>query len=101
MAKVKGCNNDSCVANKKKIKYRSSDEYCSKCGQVLCNVCNKCYTPLSDNSEKHCIRCLAEKSDAKERRKKVMAVAGTGVLSVGVLVITKGKDAAKFIAKFK
>lgn len=101
MAHIKGCNHDGCIANKKKIKYSSSDEYCSKCGQALCYVCPKCYTPLPDDSEKYCVRCLAEKADAKERRNKVLAAAGTGVLGVGAVVVTKGKDFIKYIPKIK
>lgn len=101
MASVKGCNNHSCIANKNKLKYKKSDEFCSKCGKELIYVCPKCYTPLTNESEKYCLRHLAEMDDKKERRNKALAVVGTGILGVCTIVITKGKDVTKFIAKIK
>lgn len=104
MLRVKGCVNETCVANQKKITYKEADDYCSKCGSKLHYVCKECYTQLPDDSEKYCVRCLAEKQDRKDKTKNhALKIAGGAVGAAGVVVasIGKGKEIIKVIAKLK
>ena len=55
---------------------------CPECGQELSFVCPKCFTVLSANDGKYCIRCAEGKKDARD---KVLKVGGT-VLGVAVSV---------------
>lgn len=97
MRSVKGCINKKCVANQKKIIYKAADDYCSKCGNKLYDVCRKCYTQLPDNSEKYCVRCLAEKQDRKDRNlKKAGGAAALGIAAVGA-----GKKVVGIITKWR
>ncbi len=57
----------------------------------------KCYAPIG-KKEKLCARHQAEKED---KVKKVTVQAGGVVLSAGAVVLTKGKDIAKYIPKLK
>ena len=82
MGKVKGCINQDCLARQKKIKYKEMETACPKCGQKLSFVCPKCFTVLSANDVKYCIRCAEGKKDARD---KVLKVGGT-VLGVAVSV---------------
>lgn len=91
MGIIKGCVNEKCIVHKKKISYKESEDYCSKCGDKLSYVCKKCYTFLEDNSEKYCVRCLAERQDRKDKAKKVVGGIGGTVLAAGVFIFTKGK----------
>ncbi|MDD7390576.1 MAG: hypothetical protein PUG60_13175 [Lachnospiraceae bacterium] len=100
MAGVKGCTNSKCVAVKKKITYKETEDFCSKCGGPLTYVCKKCYTPIG-KKEKLCARHQAEKEDKADKVMKTAAQAGGAVLSVGAVVLTKGKDIAKYIPKLK
>ena len=100
MAKVKGCVNDNCVAHKKKITYKESEEFCSRCGQPLAYVCPQCYTPIG-NGEKYCVIHQAEKDDRIDKTKKIAAGVGGGVLAVGGFVLTKGKEIVKHLPKIK
>jgi len=58
MGKIKGCGNETCEAHKKKLIYKESESFCSKCGSPLVYVCKDCYTKLSDDTAKYCVRCL-------------------------------------------
>lgn len=98
MGRVKGCINETCVANQKKITYKEADDYCSKCGNKLYYVCKECYTQLPDDSEKYCVRCLAEKQDRKDHTLKI---AGGVVAAVGIAVVSTGKQVIKVISKLK
>ena len=82
MSKVKGCINQNCLARQKKIKYKEMETACPKCGQELSFVCPKCFTVISANDRKYCIRCAEGKKDARD---KVLKVGGT-VLGVAVSV---------------
>ncbi|MPM37614.1 hypothetical protein SDC9_84232 [bioreactor metagenome] len=95
MGKIKGCVNASCEAHNKKITYKESETFCSRCGNPLFYVCKDCYTQLPDDSEKYCIRCLAKHEDSKDKVKKIAASVGSGVVAVGVGVLTVGKKALK------
>ena len=53
----------------------------------------KCYAPIG-KKEKLCARHQAEKED---KVKKVTVQAGGIVLSAGAVVLTKGKDIAKYM----
>ena len=98
MKQAKGCINKSCEANKKKIKYKSDDNFCLKCGSSLVPVCKKCHTQLpEDEKNVMCVRCAAEKQDQKDKvvdgAKKaggaVVAAAGVVVGVAGALVRKK------------
>lgn len=104
MRRVKGCINKACVANQKKITFNESDDYCTKCGNKLYYVCRECYTQLPDDSEKYCVRCLAEKHDRKDHTLKAggtVLTVGGAVLAVGGAAVRVGKMVIKAISKFK
>ena len=101
MGKIKGCGNESCEAHKKKITYKESEVFCSKCGSMLIYVCKDCYTQLSDYAEKYCLRCLAKHEDRKDKAKKVAAGVGGGALAVGGVILTYGKKALDIARKIK
>lgn len=89
----KGCINDNCLNNRKKISYKKDDMYCSKCGNTLVHVCKDCRIPLYDE-EVYCVRCKAEREDKKDKaaeNAKGALKAAAGVASIAVAVITKGK----------
>ena len=69
MSAIKGCINKNCISFKKKIQYKKTEDFCSKCGDKLQYVCKnkKCHKQLPDNSEKYCPICLAEKKDKKNK----------------------------------
>ena len=97
MGRVKGCINETCIANQKKFTFKEVDDYCSKCGNTLYYVCKKCHTQLPDDSEKYCMRCLAEKQDRKD---SALTIASGLVLTLG-LVVSKGKKVINVISKLK
>lgn len=98
MKKVKGCINGTCAASQKKIIYKEEENYCPKCGNKLYYVCKKCYTQLPNDSEKYCVRCLADRQDHKDY---TMKIAGSVVATVGVAAISIGKQVIKAISKAK
>lgn len=97
MGKIKGCGNESCEAQKKKITYKESETFCSKCGSPLIYVCKDCYTQLPNDTEKYCVRCLAKHEDRKDKAKKFAA----GALAVGGVILTYGKKALDIAKKIK
>lgn len=99
MRKIKGCGNESCEAHKKKITYKESEAFCSKCGSPLVYVCKECYTQLSDDAKKYCVRCSAEHDDRKDKAKKVAA--RVGALAFDSVVFTYGKKAFDVAKKIK
>lgn len=101
MRMIKGCGNESCVAHKKKITYKETETYCSKCGKSLVFVCKDCYTQLPDDDEKYCVRCNAKHEDRKEEAKKVVAGVGVGALAVGGIILKVGKKTFEIVSKFK
>ena len=101
MAKIKGCGNESCEAHEKKITYKESEAFCSKCGSPLVYVCKDCYTQLPDDTEKYCVRCHANHEDRKDKAKKVAAEVGGGALAVGGVILTFGKKALEVVKKIK
>ena len=101
MGVTKGCVNEKCIAHKEKITYKESDDYCSKCGEKLFLVCKKCYKVLENSSEKYCVRCLADKEDREDKAKKVVGSIGGALLTVGGIIISKGKDIPRNIKKLK
>ena len=98
MAKIKGCTNSRCVAHTKKITYKKSEDFCSKCGQPLSFICKSCYTPIAE-SQKRCVMCQAKVDDRNDKIKEVAGQAGVAVLSIGGIFLTKGKDIVKHIPK--
>lgn len=100
MPKIKGCVNKQCEAYKKKITYKKTEDYCSKCGGRLVYVCKKCYKPIGEK-DKLCVRHQAEQDDKKVKRRKVIAGVGVATLGLGACVCAKGKDVIAYIAKIK
>jgi len=86
MEKIKGCGNESCEAHKKKLKYKESEAFCSKCGKPLVYVCKDCYKPLPAATDKYCVRCLAKHKDRNDKVKKVAVGVGGAALTVGSLI---------------
>ena len=98
MRKIKGCGNESCEAHKKKITYKDSETFCSKCGDSLVYICKDCYTQLPDDTEKYCVRCLAAHDDRNDKAKKVAA---GGVLAVGGVMLKFGKNVLDVVKMVK
>ena len=86
MGKIKGCGNESCEAHEKKLKYKESEAYCSKCGSPLVYVCKDCYTQLRAEDDKYCVRCLAKRKDKFWKISKDTAKVGGGTLGVGSVI---------------
>lgn len=100
MSGVKGCTNSKCVAVKKKITYKETEDFCSKCGGPLTYVCKKCYTPI-EKKEKLCARHQAEKKDKADKVMKTAAQAGGAVLSVGAVIYARRRiGKSTLIAEF-
>lgn len=101
MGKVKGCINEACISNQKKITFKEVENYCSKCGDKLFYVCRECYTQLPDDADKYCERCIAKKQDRKDHAKENALKIGAAIAPLGIAVIGKGEKILKVIAKFK
>ncbi len=101
MAKIKGCSNVSCQTHQKKITYKESEAFCSKCGTPLIYVCKDCYTQLSDGGEKYCVRCRAQHEDRKDKRNKIVVHAGGAILALGTFALTIGKKALSVVKNLK
>jgi hypothetical protein len=101
MEKIKGCANESCEAHKKKITYKESEAFCSKCGGPLVYVCKSCYTQLPDDALKYCVRCLAKRKDRKDKTMNVITKVGSSALVVGGGILTYGKKALDIAKKIK
>lgn len=86
MSAVKGCMNQECKACQKKVHYKKSDEYCSKCGEKLQFVCKKCHKQFPDDSTKYCDICNAKKEDKNQKIVNGLKKVGVVVLS-GVTVV--------------
>ena len=95
MAKIKGCINKQCIANKKMIKFKKEDSYCSKCGQELFFVCAKCYMVLDDGDGKYCIRCTEERKDKRDDNIKKIGSFAVAVGTVFSIVLANTKDKGK------
>lgn len=89
MKQAKGCGNTKCVANSKKISFKSDDKFCPKCGENLIIVCKKCRVPLPEGcTDAYCVRCEAEREDRKDKAFDVAKKAGAGVVAVGSLAVS-------------
>lgn len=109
MKAKKGCINEKCESRIKKIHYKDSDRFCSKCGNELQYVCSDCWTQLEDNKNRYCIICENKRKDLNEQRiekvKKgagaVTAVAASvGAAAAAVAKNVKNVDkAVKVVAK--
>lgn len=84
---IKGCGNPDCENNKKKIRIKDSDNYCSICGQGLVRVCKKCYTVINDCDGPLCERCKAEKDDKREAAIEAGGKVVGAVIAVGAFVV--------------
>lgn len=105
MRVIKGCGNESCEAHKRKITYKETETFCSKCGKKLVFVCKDCYTQLPNDDEKYCVRCNAKHEDRKDEAKKVATKVGGVVIAVGSVVggvvYKYGKKAVNIARIFK
>ena len=101
MGKIKGCGNESCEAHKKKITYKDSETFCSKCGNLLVYICKDCYTQLPDDTKKYCVRCIAKQEDRKDKAKKLVTGVGAGALAVGGIMFKYGEKALDVVKKDK
>ena len=98
----KGCPNSSCEEHKKKVKHKTDDDFCPKCGSRLIYVCSKCFKEIEDTDEKHriCKRCKTESDEMKSKMKDGALKAGksvaglAGTVAVGVVTNLK-KDGTK------
>ncbi|HOZ37509.1 MAG TPA: hypothetical protein PLH64_02055 [Anaerolineaceae bacterium] len=89
MKKIKGCVNESCEAHIKKLKFKESEIFCSKCGSPLFHVCKDCFFPLPEVNDKYCVRCHAKHEDTKVKAGKVKAGVGATIASVVALALGK------------
>ena len=104
--RVKGCPNEKCICNIKRIKQKPDNEYCPKCGTKLIFVCEKCFTEIEDLGKKHriCKSCEA-KADLKKKRVKEKAISAGGKAAGATTVICSGvatavsKDGGKQLIK--
>ena len=99
MGTVKGCINENCIARQKQTRYKTTDEFCSKCGNKLSYVCADCFKQLPDDSQKYCITCAAKRNDKKDAAKNAAAKIGGVVLTVGGAVLSAGKIVADVMKK--
>lgn len=95
MWRVKGCLQSDCSEHIKKVKYRTRDQYCKKCGHKLGYVCKKCFTPIANGSSKRfCIRCEAGRQDRRIKIKRGVIKYGTIFASAagGLFLWVKGRN---------
>ena len=102
MAKaVKGCMNQECIANQKKINFSLDYDHCPKCGQKLSYVCKDCRMELDDDTRRYCLRCESRRKDDREQMGKViMGKFGAGAKKVGDFAVDTGKKAANLVGDF-
>lgn len=97
------CNNEYCDLHKKKVKQKSSIDFCPSCGAKLVYVCAHCFSEIEDLEPSHRIylSCEAKREarieKAKQQAKKTAVAVGTAV--VGVVVATAESEAFKVIRK--
>ena len=91
---VKGCTNITCAAYHKRITYKKSDDFCSKCGQPLTYVCKKCFSPVENMNDKYCVACAEEMAEKREQMKASAVKAGKVALKAGEIAIKVAPFAA-------
>ena len=103
MGRVKGCVNEECITHLKNIKYKETENFCSKCGVGLVQVCkgHNCYTFLEENDGKYCVRCQAKRDDNKDKVKKAATYVGGMAVAAGGCAVKSGKNVIKNISKLK
>lgn len=103
MGRVKGCVNEECVTHLKKIKYKETENFCSKCGVGLVYVCkgHNCYTFLEENDGTYCVRCQAKRDDNKDKVMKAAAQVGGIAVAAGGFAVKGGKKVINNIHKLK
>lgn len=95
MKRVKGCLNRNCSEYKKRY-FKSTDDYCNKCGAKLSYVCKQkgCFKQLPDDeNEEYCPIHLTERQD---KRAKLGKAAGKA-LGITVGVVATVLSAVKFV----
>ncbi len=91
----KGCPNKDCERNKSQYLYKSTDMYCTICGQPLVYVCKDCFSRIDDTDIKHtrCDLCEAKREDRKAKivdKKKALAGAAA-VVAAGIAKAAQGE----------
>ena len=104
--KKKGCYNLTCSRYRKEHKYKSTDNYCTICGEKLIYVCAECFAKLEDTDEKICNECQKKHQEQRQKVKdgvgKIKDVAVVGMSAVpGVVKYLKSDDGKKTLAKGK
>lgn len=104
--RVKGCPNSDCENHIKKLRFKTTDEYCSKCGEPLVFVCKKCFSEIQDSGPEHtkCTHCMEEAQAKKEqyidKAKDIAKKAGGAVVGVGgAIVVNVIQDEKKEVIK--
>ena len=106
----KGCPNELCERHQKRIMYKTTEEYCPKCGTKLIYVCSKCFREIEDIDPEHkiCSLCEAEKQEKKEAavgKAKSAGKAAVGLVlpvlfgATGTIVKDLQKESTKTIVK--
>lgn len=96
MKAVRGCVNGNCVARKNRIHYKSTDDYCPKCGRPLSFVCRDCFKQMPDDTQQYCVECAAKHKDRQDHFKEgaekfgTVLLAAAGSVAVGVKMLLKG-----------
>lgn len=62
---MKGCTNENCVARKRKIVFRDTDRFCTRCGKPLSYVCRNCWKELPDDTQLYCSECTEKKQNSR------------------------------------
>lgn len=89
--RIKGCPNEHCEAFRK-IKYKASENFCSKCGASLVYICAKCGNKIEDFGPDYriCAHCEAEKADFKDAVVDKVKQAGGAVIGFVAPAIALG-----------
>ena len=98
---VKGCTNITCGAYHKRIRYKKSDDFCSKCGQPLTYVCKNCFSPVENASDRYCVACSEEMAEKREQMKASAVKAGKVALKAGEIAIKVAPFAASIPGRKK
>lgn len=91
--RIKGCPNYKCNRSKKKYKYKSTDMFCTICGEELVYVCAECFKRIEDSGSRHrhCSICEAKRKDKTDARmdriKKAGAAVGAATLTAGGVIL--------------
>ncbi len=89
---LKGCLNKECAAMHKRIKYKTDDFFCSKCGKDLYHVCKQCFKVVEQDEQSLCDECLRKKELKQEKRKETASKVIDGAKMVAPLALEIAKN---------